>query len=300
MIIYRPATMADVPEISRVTHTAFNALNAARGFPLNPSRPPSPFYGFAITEPNASCWVAESDGTIIGNSISHKSEGFWFLTNLFVDPASQEQGVGRALLGRTLAHGGGDDATIRALITLAFNPVSTSLYIRHGMYPLDPIYTLDGSAKDLRGALVDQELLPSKIVQTGDETVSGLAAVDLQVLGYRRPLAHRYCLSQQTNTCHVFHNEHEILGYAYISATGRIGPAAAVEPLSLMRIISTAINRAVENGAEQISMTLAGSSQTVLAAVIDGGMRIRWPQVLMASGRFGDLSRYAFHPPGSL
>jgi GNAT superfamily N-acetyltransferase len=65
---------------------------------------------------------------------------FWFLAQLFIKPETQARGVGQTLLSKTLQQAQRNGAENLALVTLAYNTVSTGLYVRNGMYPREPLY----------------------------------------------------------------------------------------------------------------------------------------------------------------
>jgi GNAT superfamily N-acetyltransferase len=56
------------------------------------------------TDPSGA-WVAEDDGRVVGAALALVREGLWGLSLLVVDPARQSEGIGRALLARSLEHG---------------------------------------------------------------------------------------------------------------------------------------------------------------------------------------------------
>jgi GNAT superfamily N-acetyltransferase len=61
-------------------------------------------------------WVAEADGErVVGMAQSIRRHGFWGLSMLFVDPAWQSRGVGRALLDHTLVSAEG--ASVRMIVS---------------------------------------------------------------------------------------------------------------------------------------------------------------------------------------
>ncbi len=67
------------------------------------------------TDPGGA-WVAEEGGEVVGAALALEREGVWGLSLLIVSPALQSQGVGRALLERTLEYAGGGE---RGAIILA-------------------------------------------------------------------------------------------------------------------------------------------------------------------------------------
>lgn len=297
MIAYRPATPEDVLGIDRVFRAAYNELNRSRGFAELPPGPPNPFFAFAIAEEAAGCSVAEENGAIVGVSIASCRGPAWFLAFLFIDPACQAKGVGRRLIERALAHGG-DKAGLRTLITFAYNPVAVSLYLRYGMLPLEPLYAFEAAAADLRERLAGGSPIARETAAPGAASAAPLAAIDGPILGMDRTRLHRFLLGAPGSICHLFRAEGAICGYAYVSASGRVGPVAAAAPLSFESVLDVALAQAAAVSRDRVSTVLAGSNAPAVAAVIGHGMRITTPLLLMASRRFGDLDRYAFHSPG--
>jgi GNAT superfamily N-acetyltransferase len=297
MIRYRQATQGDTADFDRVVRAAYNALSRRHGFAEIPPGPPLSLPGFAIAEKGEGCWVAEEERAVVGVAIANRHEPLWCLATLFVDPVCQEAGVGRELLRRALAHGG-HDAAIRALITFAYNPVSIGLYLRYGMLPVEPLYVQESAADAAQQRLAGREKMPSKTLTRGDGGAELLAAIDAPILGINRVNVHRYLLQLPGNVCYVFEAGGEPRGYAYISVAGRVGPVAAAAPLSFERVFETALIHAATTSRGQVSVLLPGSNGPAMRLAIEAGMRIVRPMLLMASRRFADLDRYAFHSPG--
>jgi GNAT superfamily N-acetyltransferase len=297
MIRYRHAVPADVGGIDRVVRAAYNALSRKHGFAEIPPGPAGPFYAFAIAEEGEGCWVAEEDGAVIGAAIASLRGTVWFLAYLFIDPAIQTRGVGRELLARALAYGG-LEADVRSLVTLAYNPVSIGLYLHHGVLPIEPLYVFDASAPELQQRLAGHSAEAVEIVAADVGAAAMLARIDEPILEGSRLGVHRYLLQVPGNVCHLFRVGGEPCGYAYLSAGGRVGPVAAAAPLSFERVLATALGQAARSGPGRVSVLLAGSNAAAVTAVTRLGMRVVQPLLLMASRRFGDLDRYAFHSPG--
>ena len=295
-IEYRRAVVDDAASIQRVARAALNDLNRRHGFAEVPEGPASPFIAFTIVHEGDGCSVAVENDTVVGVAISTLRQPVWFLAYLFVDPACQTRGVGRQLLARALAYGG-DDAEIRALITPAYNPASIGLYMRHGMMATEPLYVFSAATKDLRPAAAST--LKIEVLAPDADTAVQLAAIDRPILEMDRLAVHRHLLQRFDTTCHVFRaGGRAVQGYAYISASGSVGPVAAVEPLSFIDVLETALTRASEKSAKQVSVLLAGTNAPALALITRRGLRVTQPLLLMSSRRFGDLTRYGFHAPG--
>src|SRR5262249_44189847 len=145
-------------------------------------------------EDGSGLWVAEADDGIAGFGFSWMCQKFWFLAQLFIKPGIQANGVGRTLLSKTLEHARRNDADNRALITLAYNPVSTGLYVRNGMYPREPLYRITAPASGIEENIPTPgyEALP---IAPSSEAQQWIGQIDEEVLGFRRDSHHRFLLS---------------------------------------------------------------------------------------------------------
>ncbi len=139
-IVYRQARLDDAAAASRILAEAINDLNRRHGFEhfQVTANPQNPYFVFCAGGEPEGTWVAEDAGEVVAFSMSWIRGSFWFLSQLFVLPGYQGQGIGRFLLEKALAYSGGHGITNRALITFAYNPVSISLYARFGLYPREP------------------------------------------------------------------------------------------------------------------------------------------------------------------
>jgi len=78
----------------------------------------------------AGAWVAEVDGRVVGMAESVRRGSFWGLSMLFVEPESQNRGVGRGLLDAALGYS--DGATERMILTSS-DPRALRRYSRAGL-----------------------------------------------------------------------------------------------------------------------------------------------------------------------
>jgi hypothetical protein len=88
------------------------------------------------------------------------------------------------------------------------------------------------------------------------------------------------------------------VGYAYVSATGHIGPLATSQPDAMGAAFRTALSIASKGKSSTISALLPGVSEAALDLAIHHGMRITVPMVLMAARDFGDWRLYLPRNPG--
>ena len=189
-------------------------------------RPPD-FQLFSLKDDPDGLWVAEADGEIVGFALSWVCGDLWFLAELFVAPGHQGRGIGNELLARTFEHARKAGATNKSLITFTFNVVSQGLYIRHGLFPRLPIY-LFSVARDALMTRLHGEKLRTRHRADGLASQT-LAQFDVSALGVSREKHHRYLLNDGTMKGVLLHDDDDCVGYAYVSATGHVGPLAVAE-----------------------------------------------------------------------
>lgn len=300
-IRYRQARVDDAAAAASVFADAVNDLNQTRGFGDRPITPaPHPFFAFSVNEQPEGCWVAEHHGEVVGFTISWVCGSFWFLAFLFVSPRHHGKGIGRELLAKALTNHGQTTVTNRGLITFAYNPTAISLYMRHAMYPREPVYWMIGSAHAIRAALPRTESLeyePEQIdADHGD--LSSLDRVDASVLGYPREAHHRYLLGAPGSSCHLFRKHGAPHAYAYVWSNGRVGPLSATTPSVFEGILKRSLALSAAGDAEEVFIVAPGSNERAMALALTLGMRVAHPSLLMSSKPFGTWTCYLFHSPG--
>lgn len=91
----------------------------------------------------------------------------------------------------------------------------------------------------------------------------------------------------------------DCVGYAYVSSSGHIGPLAVSRPEALATAFSTAIALAADSGASRASAFIPNAGEAALS-LVEFGMRITFPMLLMSTRDFGDWSSYLPRNPGSM
>ena len=251
---------------------------------------------FSLKDDPDGLWVAEADAEIVGFALSWVCGDLWFLAELFVAPGHQGRSVGNGLLARTFEHARKSGATNKSLITFTFNIVSQGLYIRHGLFPRLPVYLVSVARDALMTRLQGDELHSAPIEPTASH-LKILAQLDVSTLGVSREKHHRYLLNDSTMKGVLLHDGGGCMGYAYVSATGHVGPLAVAQPREMGAAFETALDVAAASGAAQVSAFLPGVSEALRIAV-ERGMRITFPMVLVSTRDFGDWTRYLPRNPG--
>ena len=298
-VSYRPAKFEDLEEAERVVQEAGNELRVRHGRQPWPAPPPIAFPKFCLAEHPDRLWVAEHGGTIVGFGFSWMTETFWFLSQLFVRPQIQAKGIGQALLSKTLMQAERNGAANRALITPAYNIVSTGLYLKNGLYPREPLYRMAAPAQSVAQNLAGAGYKTTPIAPW-PEPREWMAEIDGELLGFRRDMHHRFLLGGVGVRAVRIERAGGTAGYAYISGEGHVGPLAIAPDADTKAVVATALRCALEDGPSRVSMIVSGAADAVMRAVLGLGFRIEDPYTLMASRPFGNWGNYLPRTPGFL
>ncbi len=296
-IIYRTARTTDIQTVSEIYWESILDVYQRHGFEdRRPAYPVNPFYEFCLRQEPGGFFVAEEEGKVIGAVFSWVRGHVWFLSHLFVLPPYQGTGIGRTLLDLTLQHGGTSEATVRAVITMAFNPASIALYMKAGMSPVQNIYLMKAS----KNPCLNHE--PNLAYEKSEHCAwqsKDMEALDMEVLNIPRPLHHQYYLGREEASCRIFRIGGRAIAYAYHWKDGRIGPVSAVEDAPYEAILKTVMALAYEES-ESISLMVPGSNTVAMRTALAHGFSIVMPYVLLSSRPLGCWDHYLFHSPGMM
>ena len=192
------------------------------------------------------------------------------------------------------------DIKNRALSTLAYNPVSISLYSRYGIYPREPTYWMEGPNQNLKSLANDQELT-SQRAENFQIVRKTLTAIDAGCIGYPREKNHEFLFSLPTYKCYIYWSHSEPIGYAYVAQNGRVGPAATTSQESFAPVVESALEYAArEEKASSVSLNATGSNEELMKLAFHHGMKIRDNFLLMSSKPFPNITRYLVYPTGAM
>jgi GNAT superfamily N-acetyltransferase len=294
-IVYRPAREDDFAIADRLTVASINDLTERHAFGPMATPGPHKFQSFCLQDDPDGLWLAEEAGQMLGFAFSWVCGDLWFLAQLFISPDRQNQGIGHTLISRTMAQAQKHNARTKALITFAFNRVSQSLYIRHGIFPQIPVNFFAAPRDALRLAPAP---LQSATLTASTAHLRALDAIDAVALGFSRSKHHRYLLADAATQGRLFYADNgDCIGYAYI-ANGHVGPLAVTKQDAVGPALAAALAFGVEAGAARLSAFIPGPCHSALSLAIASGMRITFPMLLMADRDFGDWSRYMPRNPG--
>ncbi len=296
-VVCRPAGAQDLEFADALVVSSINDPTERHGFGPMAVRSPPQFQLFSLKDDADGLWVAEEGERTLGFAWSWVCGDMWFLAQLFVSPDHQGRSVGNELIKRTLDHAEKSGASNRVLITFSFNAVSQGLYIRHGLLPRFPIYSVSASREQLighlRGSRYDVTPLKEEPL-----TMRRLAQADERVLGVSREKHHRFLINDSKTRGFNLHDGSDWVGYAYVDAGGHIGPLAVTESRAVAPAFRTAMRLAAASGSSQVSAFLPGASEAALNTAMEHGMRIKVPMLLMSSREFGNWVQYLPRNPG--
>ena len=296
-VVCRPARAQDLEFAEALVVSSINDLTERHGFGEMAVSSPPRFQMFSLRDDPDGLWVAEEDDRILGFAWSLVCSDMWFLAQLFVSPHHQGRSIGNELIKRTLEHAGKSGASNRVLITFSFNTVSQGLYIRHGLLPRFPIYSVSASREHLVGSSQGPQLDFTPLKEEAS-TLRRLGQADERVLGVSREKHHRYLINDSGTRGFNFYDGSDWVGYAYVDVGGHIGPLAVMESHAIAPAFRTALHLAAESGSSRISAFLPGTSVAVLNTAMEHGMRIKFPMLLMSSREFGNWVQYLPRNPG--
>ena len=239
----------------------------------------------------AEFWVAEGpDGEPIGYARSIDRDGVFELTEFFVRPGEQSQGVGRELLERAFPRGRGDLRLIIATTDIR----ALSRYLRADVVPRFPVVTFTGPAREV--ALVDGlDVEPLDL----DRDMAAVHAVDDAVLGHRREVDHRWFAAEREG--HRYLRDGRVVGYGYVGLPDRggNGPFAVLDASDLPAVMSHAERRRHELGADEASFEVALHNRNAIDHLLGRGYRMDTFMTLVCSSEpFGRFEQYLFCAPG--
>lgn len=280
----------DLAACAEVFYVAMDDLQAKRGLAPLPRNAPALdlLFRHIVTVDPDRAFVAEEDGSVVGFGMGTRRDELDFLSFLFVRPEAQGRGIGRQLLQLCLP-----PSPYRGTCIEAIQPVSGGLYASYGLVPRVPIYTLIGQPgvelPDLAPGIEIQAM--GQMPATGVESLfEALAALDAEVLGFRRPVDHRaWQLSERQGF--LLRASGEPLGYGYAQASGRLGPVVVRDSALLLPFVGRLTREVTATDAWQL--LAPGPADETFVALLNARMRFDGPPAIFCATRPGpDYTRY--------
>ena len=289
-VTYRSAREDDLPATARVFKGALNELYGRHNLPLveTPEDKLVPYHRHLLRHDGERFSVAELDGSIVGFGAGIVRDDWWYLAALFVLPEAQGRGVGRTLIER--AKTGTPPISREATITDALQPVSNTLYARHGLVPWLPIVGLAG-----RPSPVSARVLPKgcEAVPLDARLLADVRDVDQRVTGLDRSVDHEFLLAEGERHGWLLCRDGRPEGYVYVNDRGLVGPAAATRRGAMTSLMGFALATLHEHGAESVYAAVPGPDLEAQRVLLQAGLVYgACPGLLLVSRPFGRFDRY--------
>ena len=314
-ITFRNATEADLPECGRIHRIGIDDYMLRMGFPPSPEENQNllRLHAHTLATDPERFQVAErrheggggrdgdGRGTMVAFGSAVDRGPMWFLSMLFVDPAEQARGLGRALLERLLP----EDRSGRLLATCtdSAQPVSNGLYASVGIVPRMPFLNFIGRPREgwtpppLPGGVQAIRVPAGPDGRPVDGVQDELDTLDRALLGFAHPEDHAYDLRERPWLFTYRDASGRLLGYGYTSEVGRIGPIGATEPALLFPVIAHLLTAVPPRGASAV--WLGGQASEAIGESVRAGLRLeQFPILACWSAPFADFTRYVPTSPG--
>jgi len=239
-------------------------------------------------------FVAKDEGTPVGIVVPHALDDEWYLSEIFVEPSFQNQGIGSRLIAEAANDAG---EVTRSGLLQPTDMGGIAFFLRRGVALHKPVAEIAGTIPH------ENELarMASGHYRFRTEPLDpaahrgALAQFDREVRGTARPLDHLYFCEHGSGF--IFARDEEVAGYAYVWPSGRVGPMVAASSAYAVQFLGFALAALRQTfGASWCTMLVPGSNVRVVRAAMRAGLRIETVKLFASDGGMLDLSRYvAFH-----
>jgi len=288
-VVYRRATVADLPRAFHVFRTALNAyLEPAGQSPIADEDDQHLGYRHFLRHDGERFCVAERDHEVVGWGAGIVRGDWWFLSGLFVLPEAQGIGVGARLFD--LAHAGAPLGAVRATATDSLQPISNTLYARRGLLPREVLVGFggrprEGLARPRLGTLEPEPLTIASIPE--------LREIDAAASGVDRTVDHGFYLGTSGRRGWLFRRAGRPVGYIMVRPDGWVGPAAARRAADMEVLVTYALAALAAEGVTKVRAGVTGRCEGAQRALWEAGLVFASsPGLLLVSRPFGRLDRY--------
>jgi GNAT superfamily N-acetyltransferase len=145
--IVREATPDDVESCGRIFYDALEAIAVRHNLPVEPSSPEFTRFhiGGLLANDGIAGFVAERAGEVLGSAFVDERGVIAGIGPVTVDPAAQDDGVGRALMEAVLRRERDRGSAGIRLVQTAYHYRSLALYAKLGFAVREPLSVLQGA-----------------------------------------------------------------------------------------------------------------------------------------------------------
>ena len=241
-------------------------------------------------------WGAYVGDELVGFSTTHMRDRQWHVAYLFVDPAYQNRGLGTQLLKTGIDEAARREAYFMSQCTFIYNTKAIGLYTKLGMFPRKNLMLMEGPPASevawpglttaIEGRLIDSTAL-----------LNDLNHMDREVRGINRAVDHCYWLADDEHEGHIFYHQGNVIGYAYVTKQGFIGPVLTLRDSFLPEIVLYCLRILAQRPSTIPKIWVNGKNFTTLQLLLGHRFKIKDIALLMTNRMFCDVRRYV---PASL
>lgn len=269
----RTATPTDAAVCGRICFDAFATINREHGFePEFPSgEVATNVMGMLFGHPNFYCVVAETDGRIAGSNCLDERGVIAGVGPITIDPAIQNQGIGRVLMNDVLERAHQKNFAGVRLLQSTFHNRSMSLYTKLGFVVREPMSVM--KPPPLKPVLPGFQV---RLAVEADAEVCG--ALCEAVHGHNRAGELRDGIGMGTAV--VVERDGRITGYA--TGFGYFGHAVAENNASLKALIAAGENYMGPG------IIVPTRNHEIFRWCLESGFRVFGPMTLMTIGLYNE------------
>jgi GNAT superfamily N-acetyltransferase len=273
MIVVRPVRADDAERLGRICHDAFASISDEHNFPRDFPNPaiPTGLLASLIANPGFHGVVAEDGGRLLGSNFLDERGPVFGLGPITVDPAAQNEGVGRRLMEAALKRTQDRGAPGVRLLQAGYHRRSLSLYAKLGFGVREPLACMTGPAI---GARIEG---CAGRPATADD-LAPCASLCRRIHGHDRLGELEQAV--QAGTARVVERGGRITGYA--SQIGYFGHAVGLTADDVKALI-VASGEVAPPG-----VLIPTRSADLFAWCLDQGLRVTQPMTLMTLGLYNE------------
>jgi predicted N-acetyltransferase YhbS len=272
-LVVRAGTSEDVERSGQIFYDAFEAIAARHNLPVEPSSPE--FTHFIVEHMLASegveMFVASRGEEVVGSAFVDERAVIAGIGPVTVDPAVQDEGVGRALMQAVLQRERGREAGGIRLVQTAYHYRSLALYASLGFVVREPLSVFQGD--------VPARSLPGLAVRSADvEDVVQCDELCTRVHGHARDGELRAAIA--AGTARVVEGVDGIRGYATGFGYGWHAVADSNEELVALLCSAEAF--------VELGILVPSRNAELMRWCLASGLRIVQQSTLMTTGLYSE------------
>lgn len=279
-VILRAGAADDAEACGIICYEAFKKISEQHNFP--PDFPtPEPAIGllsYLLADPSVYSVIAELDGKVVGSNFLWEKAVIAGVGPITIDPAVQNQAIGRRLMEEVLRRTEERDFAGVRLVQAAYHNRSLSLYTKLGFDTREPLSLMNGPSLGLK--------VPGYSVRPASEKdLAACNSLSFALHGHDRSAELQDAINQ--GTARVVEHDGRISGYT--TAIGFISHAVGESNEDLKALIGEATEFF---GA---GFLLPTRNSDLLRWCLAHGLRVVQPMTLMSKGLYNE-PRGAFLP----